>query len=62
MQMTQVYRCKHKPLFYFLSVQSQAAAADRNPSTEQPDGAVVPHALPYAPRLPVPPRVQRMVF
>ena len=43
-------------------LQPPAPAADRNSSPEQPDGAVVSDALPHAPRLPVPPRVQGMVL
>lgn len=43
-------------------LQPPAPAADGNPAAEQSDGAVVPDALPHAARLPVPPRVQRMVL
>lgn len=42
--------------------QPPASAADRNSSAEQPDGALVSHALPHAPRLPVPPGVQGVVL
>lgn len=42
--------------------QPPETAAHRNAPAEQPDGAVVSDALPHAPRLPVPPRVQRVVL
>lgn len=51
-----------KHCFTVFSSQPPAPAADRNSFAEQPDGALVPHALPHAPRLPVPPRVQGVVL
>ena len=36
-------------------------AADGNATAEQPDGAVVTHALPHAAHLPIAPRVQGVV-
>lgn len=46
----------------FSQLQPSTSAVDGHASPEQPDGAVVSHALPHAPCFPVPPGIQRMVF